>query len=51
VSRILIVDDDDQALTRSLQIHLTAADHTVRTTHTLAEAWSQFCDDPPGALR
>lgn len=45
MSRILIVDDD-RALARSLQIHLSAADHGVRTAHTLAEAWSLFSEDP-----
>ena len=45
MSRILVVDDD-RALARSLQIHLSGAGHEVRTAHTLAEAWARFSENP-----
>jgi two-component system response regulator AtoC len=45
VSRILIVDDD-RALTRSLEIHLSTAGHVVRTAHTLADGWALFSAEP-----
>jgi len=43
MSRILVVDDD-RALARSLQIHLSSAGHEVRTAHTLAQGWSLFSE-------
>jgi len=43
MSRILVVDDD-RALARSLQIHLSSAGHEVRTAHTLSQGWSLFSE-------
>lgn len=45
MTRVLVVDDD-RALVRSLEIHLSTAQYIVRTAHTLAEAWSLFSPDP-----
>ena len=46
MSRILIVDDD-RALARSLQIHLTGEEHDVRLAHTLADGWDTISSDTP----
>jgi two-component system response regulator AtoC len=45
VSRILIIDDD-KALARSLEIHLSGEGHETRRAHTLAEGWKRFVEDP-----
>ena len=49
MSRILIVDDD-KALVRSLEIHLSGEGHEVRTAHTLAEGWERVEAEPIGIV-
>ncbi|MBD3163393.1 MAG: response regulator, partial [Candidatus Eisenbacteria bacterium] len=45
MSRVLIVDDD-KALARSLEIHLSGEGHEVRAAHTLAEARERIETEP-----
>jgi two-component system response regulator AtoC len=45
VSRILIIDDD-KALARSLEIHLSGEGHEVRRAHTLVDGWRLFVENP-----
>ncbi len=45
MSRILIIDDD-KALARSLEIHLSGEGHETRRAHTLAEGWKRFEEEP-----
>ncbi len=45
MSRILIIDDD-KALARSLEIHLSGEGHATRRAHTLAGGWKLFVEDP-----
>jgi two-component system response regulator AtoC len=45
MSRILIIDDD-KALARSLEIHLSGEGHETRNAHTLAGGWKLFVERP-----
>ncbi len=45
MNRVLIVDDD-KALARSLEIHLSGQGYAVRVAHSLKSAWESFYTDP-----